>query len=94
MFFFFNIVVKTTVLLADIKDYGDVNSIYCKCEEWLFNPCLIVTTLDIADFTSKYPARAAYQVAALPKVKEGCTMYWYSISPCNRAPELKSRQLQ
>ncbi|XP_022102630.1 2-iminobutanoate/2-iminopropanoate deaminase-like [Acanthaster planci] len=41
-------VVKTTVLLADIADYGVVNQIYEKF------------------FTSNYPARAAYQAAALP----------------------------
>ncbi|XP_038057014.1 2-iminobutanoate/2-iminopropanoate deaminase-like [Patiria miniata] len=41
-------VVKTTVLLANISDYGVVNGIYEKF------------------FTSNYPARAAYQAAALP----------------------------
>ena len=29
------IVVKTTVLLADIKDYADVNSVYTKCKNEL-----------------------------------------------------------
>lgn len=42
-------VVKTSVLLADIKDWPKLNGIYGKY------------------FTSKYPARAAYQVGALPK---------------------------
>ncbi|KAK7490362.1 hypothetical protein BaRGS_00018341 [Batillaria attramentaria] len=42
-------VVKTTVLLADIADYGAVNEIYAKY------------------FSENKPARAAYQVAALPK---------------------------
>jgi len=42
-------VVKTTVLLNDIKDFAAVNEIYKKF------------------FTSHYPARAAYQAAALPK---------------------------
>uniref|UniRef100_A0A8C5L5I3 Uncharacterized protein n=1 Tax=Jaculus jaculus TaxID=51337 RepID=A0A8C5L5I3_JACJA len=41
--------VKTTVLLADINDFGTVNEIYKKY------------------FKSNFPARAAYQVAALPK---------------------------
>ncbi|CAL8087632.1 unnamed protein product [Calicophoron daubneyi] len=42
-------VVKTTVLLADIKDFTKVNEIYEKY------------------FVKPYPARAAYQVTALPK---------------------------
>merc|ERR1711994_1236939 len=45
----FNNVVKTTVLLADINDFKDVNEVYTKF------------------FTDNYPARAAYQVAALPR---------------------------
>ncbi|XP_019855031.1 PREDICTED: ribonuclease UK114-like [Amphimedon queenslandica] len=45
-----NNVVKTTVLLADIKDYATVNSVYTNY------------------FPPQYaPARAAYQVATLPK---------------------------
>ncbi|XP_073406578.1 2-iminobutanoate/2-iminopropanoate deaminase isoform X1 [Dendrobates tinctorius] len=42
-------VVKTTVLLADINDFNDVNDIYKQF------------------FQNNYPARAAYQVAALPR---------------------------
>ncbi|XP_027621973.1 2-iminobutanoate/2-iminopropanoate deaminase [Tupaia chinensis] len=42
-------VVKTTVLLADINDFGTVNKVYKQY------------------FKSSFPARAAYQVAALPK---------------------------
>ncbi|XP_065326886.1 2-iminobutanoate/2-iminopropanoate deaminase [Pelmatolapia mariae] len=42
-------VVKTTVLLADINDFNNVNEIYKTF------------------FSSKFPARAAYQVAALPR---------------------------
>ncbi|KAK6049043.1 putative endoribonuclease L-PSP [Cooperia oncophora] len=42
-------VVKTTVLLADIKDFTTVNDIY---KEY---------------FTTKYPARAAYQVCRTSK---------------------------
>ncbi|XP_075995635.1 2-iminobutanoate/2-iminopropanoate deaminase isoform X2 [Genypterus blacodes] len=42
-------VVKTTVLLADINDFNNVNEIYKTF------------------FTSNFPARAAYQVAALPR---------------------------
>merc|ERR1711976_436134 len=42
-------VVKTTVLLADIKDWPKVNVVYAKY------------------FKDRAPARAAYQVAALPK---------------------------
>merc|ERR1711884_139105 len=45
----FDNVVKTTVLLADINDFKDVNEVYTKF------------------FTNNYPARAAYQVAALPR---------------------------
>jgi reactive intermediate/imine deaminase len=41
-------VVKTTVLLADIKDYPKVNEIYATF------------------FSSPHPARAAFQVGALP----------------------------
>lgn len=42
-------VVKTTVLLADIKDFAAMNEVYAKF------------------FTKDCPARAAFQVAALPK---------------------------
>jgi len=42
-------VVKTTVLLADIADFGEMNEVYAKF------------------FSDPYPARAAFQVAALPK---------------------------
>uniref|UniRef100_A0A8D0GE85 2-iminobutanoate/2-iminopropanoate deaminase n=1 Tax=Sphenodon punctatus TaxID=8508 RepID=A0A8D0GE85_SPHPU len=42
-------VVKTTVLMADMKDFSDINEIY---KEF---------------FRSNFPARAAYQVVALPK---------------------------
>ena len=42
-------VVKTTVFLADIKDFNTVNEIYSQF------------------FESPYPARSAFQVAALPK---------------------------
>jgi len=41
-------VVKTTVLLADIRDFAAVNEVYAQF------------------FTTDFPARAAYQVAALP----------------------------
>uniref|UniRef100_A0A3Q3BJW5 Reactive intermediate imine deaminase A homolog n=1 Tax=Haplochromis burtoni TaxID=8153 RepID=A0A3Q3BJW5_HAPBU len=43
-------VVKTTVLLADINDFNNVNEVYKTF------------------FSSKFPVRAAYQVAALPRV--------------------------
>ncbi|XP_073678124.1 2-iminobutanoate/2-iminopropanoate deaminase isoform X1 [Garra rufa] len=42
-------VVKTTVLLADINDFNNVNDVYMQF------------------FKSNFPARAAYQVAALPR---------------------------
>lgn len=42
-------VVKTTVLLADMNDFGNVNEVY---KEF---------------FQKSFPARAAYQVAALPR---------------------------
>ncbi len=42
-------VVKTTVMLKDIADFGAMNEVYA------------------GFFTAPYPARAAYQVAALPK---------------------------
>ena len=42
-------VVKTTVLLADIADFGEMNQVYA------------------GFFVEPYPARAAFQVAALPK---------------------------
>ncbi|NXE21482.1 RIDA deaminase, partial [Ardeotis kori] len=41
--------VKTTVLMADMKDFNDINDIYKQF------------------FKTNFPARAAYQVAALPK---------------------------
>ena len=46
-------VVKTTVLLADINDYGDMNAVYGR----FFDP---------AAAAGAAPARAAFQVAALP----------------------------
>lgn len=42
-------IVKTTVLLADMADFGAMNEVYARF------------------FTAPYPARAAYQVAALPR---------------------------
>ncbi|KAM8810514.1 2-iminobutanoate/2-iminopropanoate deaminase [Eudromia elegans] len=42
-------VVKTTILMADMKDFNDINDVYRQF------------------FTTNFPARAAYQVAALPK---------------------------
>ena len=42
-------VVQTTVLLADIADFGAMNEVYAEF------------------FSAPYPARAAFQVAALPK---------------------------
>ncbi|XP_005381905.1 PREDICTED: ribonuclease UK114 [Chinchilla lanigera] len=44
----FSNVVKATILLTDIKDFGTVNEIYKQY------------------FKGSFPARAAYQVAALP----------------------------
>jgi 2-iminobutanoate/2-iminopropanoate deaminase len=44
----FSDVVKSTVLLADIADFGAVNAVYAQY------------------YTAEMPARAAYQVAALP----------------------------
>jgi len=42
-------VTKTTVLLADIAEFGAMNEVYAEF------------------FSAPYPARAAFQVAALPK---------------------------
>lgn len=42
-------VVKTTVLLTDLKDFGVMNQVYATF------------------FNAPYPARAAFQVSALPK---------------------------
>ena len=42
-------VTQTTVLLADIADFGAMNEVYAEF------------------FSAPYPARAAFQVAALPK---------------------------
>ncbi len=42
-------VVKTTVLLADIADFGPMNEVYAEF------------------FQEPFPARAAFQVAAIPK---------------------------
>ena len=44
----FEHLVKTTVLLADIRDFAAVNEVYARY------------------FAGDFPARAAYQVAALP----------------------------
>ncbi|XP_018618200.1 2-iminobutanoate/2-iminopropanoate deaminase [Scleropages formosus] len=45
----FNNVMKTTVLLADMNDFNNVNEVYKQF------------------FSKNFPARAAYQVAALPR---------------------------
>lgn len=45
----FQNVMKTTVFLTDINDFGAMNEVYAEF------------------FTAPYPARAAFQVAALPK---------------------------
>ena len=42
-------VVKTTVLLSDIDEFGAMNKVYAEF------------------FTEPFPARAAFQVAALPQ---------------------------
>lgn len=42
-------VIKTTVLLADIGEFGQMNAVYAEF------------------FAEPYPARAAFQVAALPR---------------------------
>lgn len=42
-------IVKTTVMLKDIADFGAMNEVYAEF------------------FSAPYPARAAYQVAALPR---------------------------
>lgn len=47
--FSFSDVVKTTVMLSDIKDFAAMNEVYAKY------------------FVEPYPARCAFQVAALPK---------------------------
>ena len=44
-----NDVVKTTVLLSDISNFGEMNKVYAEF------------------FEAPFPARAAFQVAALPK---------------------------
>lgn len=44
-----NKTIKTTVLLTDMSNFGEINDTYSKY------------------FTNPYPARACYQVAALPK---------------------------
>ncbi len=44
-----NDVVKTTVLLSDIANFGEMNKVYAEF------------------FEAPFPARAAFQVAALPK---------------------------
>jgi enamine deaminase RidA (YjgF/YER057c/UK114 family) len=46
-------VVETTVLLADINEFGAMNEIYAEF------------------FEAPYPARAAFQVAALPRWRQG-----------------------
>ncbi|KAG2390853.1 Reactive Intermediate Deaminase [Vigna angularis] len=62
-------VVKTTIMLADLKDFKKVNEIYAKCEfcivNFVDNVSLAVYIL-VEDFPSPFPARSTYQVAALP----------------------------
>ncbi|KAL2322653.1 hypothetical protein Fmac_027032 [Flemingia macrophylla] len=55
-------VVKTTILLADLKDFKKVNEIYAKCSSRLFSSWLALRFY----FPSPAPARSTYQVAALP----------------------------
>ncbi|XP_007424864.2 2-iminobutanoate/2-iminopropanoate deaminase [Python bivittatus] len=50
-------VVKTTVLMTDMKDFNDINEVYKQF------------------FKCNFPARAAYQVVALPKVSIGSYFY-------------------
>ncbi|XP_053516918.1 2-iminobutanoate/2-iminopropanoate deaminase isoform X3 [Artibeus jamaicensis] len=75
----FTNVVKTTVLLADINDFNTVNEIYKQLGKRVSLPAGEVRPKcnvgkapslwheGLADFKNNFPARAAYQVAALPK---------------------------
>lgn len=63
------LVVKTTVLLADINDFGKVNDIYRQCKlTFQSNEVSLSEDINFIDFSDNFPARAAYQVAALPRV--------------------------
>ncbi|VEL42522.1 unnamed protein product [Protopolystoma xenopodis] len=53
-------VVKATVLMTDIGDFALINEVYRNCEWVIFHISI--------DFAEPFPARSAYQVAALPKV--------------------------
>lgn len=76
-------VVKTTILLKDISDFGTVNSVYGKCK--LIEIIYFLTShgLDLlfSDFpeTSIPPARATYAVSALPK---GFIFSFHSLISC------------
>ena len=78
-------VVKVTLLLADINDFAKVNEVYKTCKStgvmiplmthfrgYLLVGCLkyrYCGNYSYTVFTEKQPARAAYQAAALPKVR-------------------------
>ena len=63
-------VVKVNVLLADIRDYHRMNAVYqtCKYMHALYDPSISPPTFFtvVPVFPKHPPARAAYQVAALP----------------------------
>nr|GEW16378.1 reactive intermediate deaminase A, chloroplastic [Tanacetum cinerariifolium] len=52
-------IVKTTIMLADLKDFKKVNEIY---DEYF----LVVKIPCLANFLAPAPARLTYQVATLP----------------------------
>ncbi|KAG8133818.1 hypothetical protein E2320_011580 [Naja naja] len=54
------LVVKTTVLMTDMMDFNDINEVYKQFINWTIYLLHIV-------FKCNFPARAAYQVVALPK---------------------------
>uniref|UniRef100_A0A915K7D0 Uncharacterized protein n=1 Tax=Romanomermis culicivorax TaxID=13658 RepID=A0A915K7D0_ROMCU len=65
---FISNVVKTTVLLADMNDFTMMNSIYKECKDF-HSDCFRYEfqLYSCLDFEEPFPARAAYQVAKLPK---------------------------
>ncbi|KAJ1407904.1 YjgF/YER057c/UK114 family [Sesbania bispinosa] len=60
-------VVKTTILLADLKDFKKVNEIYAKFMLLMISIMMNLPLVQmVSDFPSPAPARSTYQVAALP----------------------------
>lgn len=60
-------VLKTTILLRDMSDFTQVNTVYAKCMVKTIGKIGRSSTLSLPDFPTDPPARATYAVSGLPK---------------------------